>query len=241
MRKDVTLALNYALNKGFQIHPDALKILENIDVKQLEKIIKDVVREKTRRKLYHINQDDLETYLGIKEDVSIKNEAKVLFDPTPKVTTAEGVSGYNSLFASRFLKLKKIISNRPESRMLKTISAVKSAKSEDDMYLCGLVTARTIERNISKLILEDPSGSVEAIIFDVDLQKTAATLLNDQFVMARVSMGKNSGFIVKDLILPDIPDHVPNHSESDAYAVFLSDLHIGSKYFLENEFSEFID
>ncbi|NIP61912.1 MAG: DNA polymerase II small subunit, partial [Nitrosopumilaceae archaeon] len=64
----------------------------------------------TRKKLYHINQDDLETYLGIKEDVSIKNEAKVLFDPTPKVTTAEGVSGYNSLFASRFLKLKKIIS-----------------------------------------------------------------------------------------------------------------------------------
>ncbi len=124
--------------------------------------------------------------------------------------------------------------------MLKTISAVKSAKSDDDMYLCGLVTARTIERNISKLILEDPSGSVEAIIFDADLQKTAATLLNDQFVMARVSMGKNSGFIVKDLVLPDIPDHVPNHSESDAYAVFLSDLHIGSKYFLENEFSEFI-
>jgi len=240
MRKDVTLALNYALNKGFQIHPDALKILENIDVKQLEKIIKDVVREKTRKKLYHINQDDLETYLGIKEDGSIQNEAKVLFDPTPKITSAEGVSGYNSLFESRFLKLKKIISNRPESRMLKTISAVKSAKSEDDMYLCGLVTARTIERNISKIILEDPSGSVEAIIFDEDLQKTASTLLNDQFVMVRVSMGKNSGFIVKDLVLPDIPDHVPNRSESDVYAIFLSDLHIGSKYFLESEFSEFI-
>lgn len=240
MRKDVTLALNYALNKGFQIHPDALKILENIDVKQLEKIIKDVVREKTRKKLYHINQDDLETYLGIKEDASIQNEAKIIFDPTPKVTSAEGVSGYNSLFASRFLKLKKIISNRPESRMLKTISAVKSAKSEDDMYLCGLVTARTIERNISKIVLEDPSGSIEAIIFDADLQKTAATLLNDQFVMVRVSMGKNSGFIVKDLILPDIPDHVPNRSESDVYAIFLSDLHIGSKYFLEEEFSGFI-
>ena len=240
MRKDVTLALNYALNKGFQIHPNALRILENIDVKQLEKIIKDVVKEKTKKKMYHINQDDLETYLGIKDDDSIKSEAKILFDPTPNITTAEGVSGYNSLFASRFRKLKKIISNRPESRMLKTISSVKTTKSDEDMYLCGLVTARTIERNISKLILEDPSGSIETIIFDGDLQKTASTLLNDQFVMARVSMGKNSGFIVKDLILPDIPDHVSNHSESEAYVVFLSDLHIGSRYFLEEEFSEFI-
>lgn len=239
MKRDVTLALNYALNKGFQIHPEALKILENIDVKQLEKIIKDVVKEKTRKKVYHINQDDLETYLGIKDDESIRSEAKVLFDPTSKVTTAEGVTGYNSLFASRFLKLKKIISNRPESRMLKSISSVKSTKSDNDMFVCGLVTTRTIERNISKIVLEDPSGSIEGIIFDEDLQKMAATLLNDQFVMIRVSMGKN-GFIVKDLVLPDIPEHVPNYSESEAYAVFLSDLHIGSKYFLEDDFSDFI-
>ena len=99
------------------------------------------------------------------------------------------------------------------------------------MYVCGLVTTRNSERNITKLILEDPSGSFEGIIFDDDLQKTADTLLVDQFVMARVSMGKNSGFIIKDLILPDIPDQAINKSETEAYAVFLSDLHIGSKYF----------
>ena len=41
MKKEITLALNYALNKGFQIHPDAFKILENLDVRKLEKIIKE--------------------------------------------------------------------------------------------------------------------------------------------------------------------------------------------------------
>lgn len=240
MRKDVNLALNYALNKGFQIHPNALKILENVDVKQLEKIIKEVVKEKTRQRLFLINQDDLETYLGIKDDEYLQNEHKILFEPTPNITTAEGVSGYNSLFASRFRKLKHIISNRPESRMLKTISSAKAAKSEDDMYVCGLVNSRSLERNISKLVLEDPTGSIEGIVFDDDLQKVVGTLLNDQFVMIRVSMGKESGFIIKDVILPDIPDHPPNRSETETYAVFLSDLHIGSKYFLEKEFSEFV-
>ena len=240
MKKELSLVLNYALNKGFQIHPDAFKILENIDVKKLEKIIKEIVREKTKQKLFQINQDDLETYLGIKEDPTLQSEIKVLSDPTDKITTGEGVKGYNALFSSRFNKLKRIVSERPESRMLKSIASVKTTKSEEGMYVCGLVTIRSVERNITKLILEDPSGSFEGIIFDNELQKTAGALLIDQFVMARVSLGKNSGFIIKDIILPDIPDQAINKSESEAYAVFLSDLHIGSKYFMEDELTDFV-
>lgn len=240
MKKELSFALNYALNKGFQIHPDAFKILENVDVKKLEKIIKEIVREKTKQKLFQINQDDLETYLGIKEDLTLQSEIKVISEPTSKITSGEGVKGYNALFSSRFNKLKRIISDRPESKMLKSAASVKTAKSEEDIYVCGLLTTRNIERNITKLILEDPSGTFEGIIFDNELQKTANTLLMDQFVMARISTGKNSGYIIKDLILPDIPDQAKNKSESEAYAVFLSDLHIGSKYFMEEEFSEFV-
>ncbi|MDH3695820.1 MAG: DNA-directed DNA polymerase II small subunit [Nitrosopumilus sp.] len=240
MKKELTFALNYALNKGFQIHPDAFKILENVDVRKLEKIIKEIVREKTRQKLFQINQDDLETYLGIKEDSTLQNEVKILSEPSSKITSGEGVKGYNALFSSRFNKLKRIISDRPESKMLKSAATIKTAKIEDDLYVCGLVTTRNSERNTTKLVLEDPSGSFEGIIFDDELQKTAGTLLIDQFVMARISLGKNSGYIIKDLILPDIPEQAKNKSETEAYAVFLSDLHIGSKYFMEDEFSEFV-
>jgi DNA polymerase II small subunit len=240
MKKELTFALNYALNKGFQIHPEAFKILENVDVQKLEKIIKEIVREKTRQKLFQINQDDLETYLGIKEDPGLQSEIKILSDPTKKITSGEGVKGYNALFSSRFNKLKKIISDRPESKMLKSLAVAKSAKIEDDMYVCGLVTVKNSERNITKLILEDPSSSFEGIIFDEELRKIADTLLIDQFVMARISLGKNSGYIIKDLIFPDIPEQATNKSETEAYAVFLSDLHIGSKYFMEEEFIEFI-
>ena len=240
MKKELSFALNYALNKGFQIHPDAFKILENLDVKKLEKIIREIVREKTKQKLFQINQDDLETYLGIKDDPGLQNEIKVLSDPTTKITSGEGVKGYNALFSSRFNKLKRIISDRPEAKKLKSIATVKTVKTEDDMYVCGLVTSKNSERNITKILLEDPSGSFEGIIFDNELQKSAGTLLTDQFVMARVGFGKNSGLIIKDLILPDIPDQPKNKSETEVYAVFLSDLHIGSKYFMEKEFTEFI-
>ena len=241
LKKELTFALDYALNKGFQIHPDAFEFLENVDSKKLEKIIKDIVRDKTKQKQFQINQNDLENYFGIKEDKDLEIEYKVLFDPSLKITSGEGISGYNSLFASRFNKLKRIISDRPESRLLKTISAVKTAKTDDDMYIGGLVTARISERNITRLILEDPTGSFEGIIFDNELQKTADLLLSDQFVMARLTLGKNSGFIIKDLILPDIPDQASNRSDSEVFAAFLSDLHIGSKYFMEEEFSDFVE
>jgi DNA polymerase II small subunit len=240
MKKELTFALNYALNKGFQIHPNAFKFLENMDAKKLEKIIKEIVREKTKQKLFQINQDDLEVYLGIKEDQTLQNDHKIVFDPTSKITTGEGVKGYNALFSSRFNKLKRIISDRPESRMLKSIASIKTVKSDDDMYVCGLVTTRNTERNTIKLVIEDPSGSIEGIVFDTELQKTAGSLLSDQFIMARIGFGKNTGFIIKDLILPDIPDQASNRSETETYAVFLSDLHIGSKYFMEEEFTEFV-
>jgi len=55
MKKELSFVLNYALNKGFQIHPDAFKILDDItDVKQLEKIIKEIVKEKTRQNYFKL-------------------------------------------------------------------------------------------------------------------------------------------------------------------------------------------
>lgn len=240
MEKDVVYALNYALNKGFQIHPDALKILENVDVKELKNIIKKIVREKTRQKLYLINQNDLETFLGGGEDVVLENEHRILSDPSSKITSAEGIDGFNKLFLSRFTKLKKIIFNRPEARAIKSISSIIGTKSDHDLYVCGLVFEKNSTRNLSKLKIDDFTGMLEILVFDNGLQKLADELLTDQFVMIKIRLGKNGGFIAKDIVVPDISDHIPNRSKTDAYAVFLSDLHVGSKYFMEKEFQRFI-
>ena len=66
MKKELAFVLNYALSRGFQIHPDAFEFLEKIDVKSLEKTIREIVREKAKKRLFQINQDDLEAYPGHK-------------------------------------------------------------------------------------------------------------------------------------------------------------------------------
>ena len=164
LKKEVTSALNFALNKGFQIHPDALEILERVDVKELEKVIREIVRSKSKQDLYLINQNDLELFFGIKEDGELENDHRILSDPSERITTAEGIDGYNSLFKSRFIKLKKIISNRPEAKLLKSIGTVIGSKSKEDLYVCGLLSERKSERNITKLTLDDPTGSIETIV-----------------------------------------------------------------------------
>lgn len=241
MIKDLSTALDFAITRGFQIHPDALKILEQIDSAELERVIKKVVNEKEKQRLYLISQKDLETFLGISDDEQLDDMHEILFDPTHKVTTAEGVDGFNALFSSRYTKMKRIMSNRPEAKMLKPISTAITVKSKDEVYISGLVSDRRTERNIIRITLDDPSGSIETIVIDDNLKETASSLLMDQFIMEKIVAGKNGGFIVKDIILPDIPDHVTNRSKTETYALFLSDLHIGSRYFMEREFSDLID
>ncbi len=241
MDEEISSAVSYALNKGFQIHPDALEILHKIDVRELGQIIKDVVKEKTKQKQFLINEEDFEIYLGIKDDEEHQVEFEILSDPTEKITSAEGVEGYGALFASRFNKLRQIMSDRPESKKVKDIESVKSiTKNDDELYVWGLVTDRKSDRNITKITVEDPTSSMEIVVFEGDLKDAADTLLMDQFAMFKIVPAKNGGFFAKDIILPDIPEHTTNRSKTETYAVFLSDLHVGSKFFMEEELSEFI-
>ncbi len=241
MKEDVSSVLNYALNKGFQIHPDAFKILERIDARELERIIKQVVREKAKQNLFLINRDDVRMYVDSEIDESIENHHVVLSDPTKKVTSAEGIEGFGSLFASRYSKLLKIVSQRSQAKKLIPIDTVKMGKIKEEVFIAGLLMERRIERDLTKLVIDDPSGSIEIMVFKKELQETANSLLMDQFVMATITSGKNGGFVVKELVLPDVPDHVSNRSKTDTYAVLISDLHVGSKYFMEKEFTEFIE
>ena len=241
MDEEISSAVSYALNKGFQIHPDALEILHKIDVRELGQIIKDVVKEKTKQKQFLINEEDFEIYLGIKDDEEHQVEFEILSDPTEKITSAEGVEGYGALFASRFNKLRQIMTDRPESKKVKDIESVKSiTKNDDELYVWGLVTDRKSDRNITKITVEDPTSSMEIVVFEGDLKDAADTLLMDQFAMFKIVPAKNGGFFAKDIILPDIPEHTTNRSKTETYAVFLSDLHVGSKFFMEEELSEFI-
>ena len=240
MKEEVSSAITYALSRGFQIHPDAFKILEKIDVKELQGIIKQVVREKAKQNMFLINQSDLKMFVELGLDEIIEERHVILFDPTKKVTSAEGIDGFTRLFSDRYSKLLKIMMVRSQSKKLTPIANVTDGKLGDETFISGLLMDRKIDRDVTKLVIDDPTGSIEVLVFNKELQEVANSLLMDQFLMAYIASGKNGGFVTKELLVPDIPEHIANRSKTETYAVLISDLHVGSKYFMEKEFSEFV-
>ncbi len=240
MKEEVSSAITYALSKGFQIHPEAFKILEKIDVNELQSIIKQVIREKSKQNLFLINQSDLKMFVESGVDGGVEDKHVILFDPSKKVTSAEGIDGFMTLFSDRYSKLLKIMTQRSQEKKLTSINNVTGGKLGEVTFVAGLLMDRKSERDVTKLVIDDPTGSLEVLVFNQELQETANSLLMDQFVMAGITAGKNGGFIVKEILVPDIPDHIANHSRTETYAVLISDIHIGSKYFMEKEFAEFI-
>ena len=241
MRTEVAAALKYALNMGFQIHPAALQVLEGLKAEELDTVIRYAVKEKARRRDYLISRSDLEVLLGISRVERQGAELKILFDPTPKITGAEGVSGYVSMFASRFAKLRRIINQHQDAKKIRTAKTVGKSEGRDDQYICGLVLRKESRQDSIKLVLEDETGTVEVLVYDPGLRERAGMLLLDQLVMVVANRSRNGRFVVKRLVLPGVPNPASNRSETDVSVVLLSDLHIGSRFFMEDAFTRFVE
>jgi len=241
VKRDFDVALKYALSMGLQIHPNALSLLKSMDAKSLDGVIKHVVKEKMRQRGALIEQKDVEHFLGIGDVIDVAMEVKTLFDPTPNITSAEGVEGYASLFRNRFDKLKTIMDARMENKKPKTVKTVSESGSDDELSVAGLMVKRDITPSSVRLTLEDLSGTMQVMVFDPVLRETAASLLLDQYVAAVVTRGGAGQFVVKELIQPDIPLRKSAKTDTDVYAAFVSDLHVGSRYFMESAFLRFVE
>lgn len=135
LQNEVSSALSYATSKGFQIHPDAFAMLKGLDANVLQ-TVKDIIKSKKPSKNAVILVDDIKGLLSPKqEEGPIEQQCTVLKDPTPKVTTAEGVEGYASLFRSRFEKSMRILAQRPDSKRISKIASVKQGSRNTTKFV----------------------------------------------------------------------------------------------------------
>src|SRR5918996_3458513 len=191
---------------------------------------------------------------------------KVILDASINVNTGEGVEGYTALFRSRYEKSLRILSLRPESKRITKITSIKQKTGSnskniksDKLYdvrgnpisnstsvVSGLLMSKRGKKNGVEIVIDDFSGSLSALATTSELKKQASMLTLDQMVMLEVENINNNkkkaqGFVVKYIISPDIPDHLPTRSKIESYVVLISDIHVGSKNFMEAEFIRFLN
>ena len=184
---------------------------------------------------------------------------RVLLDPTPIVNSGEGVEGYTSLFRSRYEKSLHILSLRPDSRRITRVKTLKKnntdtghpkpymryeqiSGSSPTTVVAGLVMSRQFKRHGLEIVIDDFSGDLHVTGTTEDIKKQGSLITTDQMVMLELeNSGKSQSFVIKNIISPDIPDHLPNRAKSESYVVLISDLRVGSKYFMEPTFMKFLN
>nr|MBA3750411.1 DNA-directed DNA polymerase II small subunit [Nitrosopumilus sp.] len=191
----------------------------------------------------------------IKHNGNIQENFKIMYDSNDKINSGEGIEGYISLFRSRYEKSLKILSLRQDSKKIKKIEIIKqllnqskinynSSKeySDNSLFVAGLVMNKDIKNNSFDITIDDQTGLLTATTYNEELKKQISMLTVDQMVMIEFeNNSKKRRNTIKNLFSLDIPDRIPNKAKSEIFSILISDLHIGSKFFMEKEFQNFLE
>ncbi|PIN80063.1 hypothetical protein COV11_04750 [Candidatus Woesearchaeota archaeon CG10_big_fil_rev_8_21_14_0_10_30_7] len=169
--------------------------------------------------------------------------------------TVDVISSYNSFskkhkiedfveyFKTRFKNLEIILRQRQELQNLTSISRLNEKKEKEQCTIIGIIYEKTITKNGNIfLTVEDRTGRIKIIISKNSPSfELAQNLVEDEVIGIQGSLGDKIIF-ANIIILPDVPlIQEIKKSTDEVYAAILSDIHVGSSYFLEKEFQRFLE
>ena len=167
-------------------------------------------------------------------------ELEVLSDPTQAIAPAEGAEGFGRLFHDRYQRLFSIVRERLDTKGSATIAATKSLAPGKRAKVAALLSDRNSRRGVVELRVDDPTGTLKVVCQDGLAEKAALEVPLDSMVVLEVAKGKGGQLFADSVVLPDVPGRHPVSSSHRVYAVLLSDLHIGSRMFLSDDFGRFL-
>jgi len=146
-------------------------------------------------------------------------------------------------FNVRFRSLEKLLRKRQELTSLTSINKLMSKREKENVSLIGMVQKKEFTKNNNLILtIEDNTGNIKIIVNKNKPQlfeETQKIVLDE--VIGIIGVVSNGVVFANNVIWPEIPANRELKKCSDeCYAIFLSDLHIGSRYFMEEEFVRFI-
>lgn len=189
-----------------------------------------------------------------KEGTAIEQQPEarleVLRDPTPELVSQGTLEEFVANFQDRYRRLRQIITQRVDGRGVVDIQSLaggvrkRSDERSSTMKIVGLVASKAQTRTGNLVLeLEDLTGRARVLVQEKEnaLMKKTAPLLLDQVVCVEGTAVSAEMLIAKDVFLPDVPAtrHVARARE-DVSVVLISDIHFGSRQFLEPVFRRFL-
>ena len=173
----------------------------------------------------------------------ISADLKIISTPKPSKSDASAES-FRKYFESRFELISKMFTRRRDIQNIVKTSSVKPSSSKDAQSLIAIVTNKQVTKTGHVILdLEDEEGIIKGLIpqSNIDLIHKGEFILDDSILCFSGNYYKDL-FTIKDIQWPDVPfSHKPNRAYEKALALFLSDIHVGSKNFAEKLFQNAID
>jgi len=246
------------------ITPEALEFLKGLD-NPLDFAIK-VLEEGKKRSVFAIEKSLIEELVESKEEAKIPLPVEVKRTPdfkplakewapelklidktdvTGKSSCKGKVEDFVACFKDRLARTRKIIEARGGNGIVSS-KALSGMMSGRDIQIAGLVNSkRQTKKNDLLIEVEDEEGIVKVWVGKGRNEKeracyeSASRLLLDEVVAVRGRW--NPPFLIaEEIVWPDVPIQTAKTIEKPVAVAFISDLHVGSKLFLEKQFGFFI-
>lgn len=155
------------------------------------------------------------------------------------------VKDFTSFFISRYHFLEKLLRNRAELPNILSIGRVLAKSEKETVSIIGVVMDITQTKAGNLMItLEDLTGQIKLISTKSkpSLFNEAKELVVDE-VVGICGTFQDTVLFVDKIIWPDVPasSELKKKGEGEEeYAIFLSDIHVGSALFLREEFERFL-
>ncbi len=177
-----------------------------------------------------------------KQETPEQSPVKVVFSydlPSKK----REIQDFVQFFNSRYNDMEAILRQRQELQGLNTIVRILNKREKENVSLIAIVSEKHTTKNGNIILkVEDPTGAINVLINKnkPDLFNQANDIVLDEIIGIVGVNGDNIVF-ANNLLWPDIPmtKELKKYGE-EIYSIFLSDLHIGSKNFLEEDFNRFL-
>ena len=172
----------------------------------------------------------------------LKENVKIVYSYKEE-TKKRDPQDFTDYFNNRYKAIEKILKQRQELNNTISISKILNKKDKEPVSIIGMVSDKQTTKNGNLMfLLEDPTGRRRVLI-----NKNKPALFNEakdvvlDEVIGVVGVNVDTLIFANNIIWPDVPTSKElKKSDEEKYALFLSDLHVGSSKFLPEDFEKFL-
>jgi DNA polymerase II small subunit len=172
----------------------------------------------------------------------VKEDIKIIDDPTTKLGSSGTVEDFLNYFKDRFKRTEKILRHRIDVKSATSIMDALRTPAKTRLKIIGMVTEKRESKQRTILTVEDLQASMTVLIpqnAPDELKRRTQLLLLDQVICLSIIKTRSNLAVAEEIILPEVGQRQQHKAEMPVYAALTSDMHAGSTKFQRDSFSRF--